>query len=324
LSQTIHLSIDAMGGDLGPRLSVPASLSFLKKHPNVSITLVGDLEQIRAELGGFEHSQLKLAPSEGLVSMSDKPGAVLRRGKSTSMWQAVEMVANGSAQGCLSAGNTGALMAISRHLLGMREGFDRPAICKAMPSKGGACQLLDLGANIECSPELLAQFAVLGVETARVAGHERSRVGLLNIGVEDQKGYEDLHVAAKLMAEDGSYEFIGFVEADQIYSGVADVIVCDGFAGNVALKASEGVVRYIRREIKQWYGQTWFRKALGLMFWPLLLSFHSRFDPDRYNGACFVGLNGVVVKSHGGANKRGYEYALSATYAYALNRSIAT
>lgn len=299
-----------MGGDQGPRSYVRACLKFLSCRPNVRLTLFGDSELISTYLPASSPAGLLVQHASTHVDTSDKPGAALRTKRDSSMAMAVKQVADGAAHACVSAGNTGALMAFGLHYLKVVDGIDRPAICKAMPSIGGCCYLLDIGANIQCSAQNLLQFAVLGSRFAQLGGIERPRVGLLNVGTEAQKGADVQRDAALCLSSDDRILYVGFVEGGDIYRDVADVVVCDGFSGNVLLKASEGAAELMRASLKSTFKRNIWTRLSGILVYPLLSSWQSRFDPSRYNGAVFLGLNGTIVKSHGSAGEAGLVNAL--------------
>lgn len=303
-----------MGGDLGPRLSIAASLKFLQKHPQNSLTLVGDESQIKKNLLnypllGSQADAICIHHALDSITMDERPSTALRHKRDSSMALAVKMVADGDADACVSAGNTGAMMAFGLHLLRALPGIDRPAICKAMPTKEGPCFLLDLGANTECSADSLYQFAIMGASVARLSGIRVPRVGLINVGVEAYKGRDEQQQAAQRLAGVKEIEFVGFVEGGDIYQGSIDVAVCDGFTGNVLLKASEGAVELMQYSLKQIFRG--FRGGVaGWIAKPFIRSWRNQYDPSRYNGASLLGLNGVVVKSHGGASEEGFVASL--------------
>ena len=302
---TITIALDAMGGDHGPRVTVAAALSFLESQPEACIALVGQSGAIESELrrlAAVPNERLRVVPATEVVRMDEPPAQALRTKRDSSMRVAVSLLRDGHADACVSAGNTGALMAVAHFILKTLPGIDRPAIVTALPTLNGHVHLLDLGANVECTGEHLRQFAVMGVIVATaVDGKERPSVGLLNVGVEDIKGNDVVKAAAQLLAHSG-LNYIGYVEGDGIYAGHADVVVCDGFVGNIALKTSEGLARMIRAFLKEEFGRTMLTRLAGLVARPVLRAFARRVDPKRYNGATLVGLNGVVVKSHGGAD----------------------
>lgn len=302
---TITVALDAMGGDHGPRVTVSAALSFLDSHADARVALVGQPEAIHEELrrlGARMPERLTLVPATEVVRMDEPPAQALRGKKDSSMRVAITLVREGRADACVSAGNTGALMAVGHFVLKTVPGIDRPAIVTALPTMHGHVHLLDLGANVECTPEQLRQFAVMGAIVATaVDGKDKPSVGLLNVGVEDIKGNEVVKAAAQLLQASG-LNYVGYVEGDGIYTGRIDVIVCDGFVGNIALKTSEGLARMIRHFMKEEFQRHLGTRLAGLIARPVLRAFSRRVDPKRYNGATLVGLNGVVVKSHGSAD----------------------
>ncbi len=302
---TITIALDAMGGDHGPRVTISAALAFLKARPEACIALVGQPDAIGGELrrlAAAPSERLQVVPASEVVRMDEPPAQALRTKRDSSMRVALNLLRDGRADACVSAGNTGALMAVAHFVLKTLPGIDRPAIVTALPTLNGHVHLLDLGANVDCTTENLRQFAVMGViVAAAVDGKERPSVALLNVGVEDIKGNEVVKAAAQLLGNSG-LNYIGYIEGDGIYTGGADVIVCDGFVGNIALKASEGVARMIRAFLKEEFGRNMFTLLAGLVARPVLKAFARRVDPKRYNGATLVGLNGVVVKSHGSAD----------------------
>lgn len=310
------IAIDCMGGDHGPSVTVPAALAFLRNHPNTRVILVGQEALTRPLLAiPAEFSdRCSLRHASQIVAMDEAPALALRNKKDSSMRVAINLVKEGEAQACVSAGNTGALMAISRFVLKMLPGIDRPAICTTMPTMKGHVHMLDLGANVDCTPEHLLQFGVMGAMLASaVDRQERPTVGLLNIGEEDIKGSEVVKRAAALLRE-SDLNFIGNVEGDGIYKGHADVVVCDGFVGNVALKTAEGVAQMLGSFLKQEFKRNLLTKLAGLLALPVLKAFKHRLDHRRYNGASLLGLKGVVVKSHGSADIFAFEQAINRAY----------
>ncbi len=307
-----------MGGDHGPRVTVAASLRFLEDHTDARVILVGLENEVRGALGGVRSPALDRASvhaASEVVEMREAPANALRGKKDSSMRVAVNLVKDGVAQACVSAGNTGALMAISRFVLKTLPGIDRPAIASQLPTRKGVTTALDLGANVNCTPEQLVQFAVMGSAlVAAVDGIERPTVGLLNIGEEDIKGNEVVKQAAELLKTSG-LNFYGNVEGDDIYKGTTDVIVCDGFVGNVALKTSEGLALMLSDFLREEFTRNPSRKLLALFALPVLRAFKRRVDPRRYNGATLIGLKGVVVKSHGAADVLAFRHALMKAYA---------
>lgn len=309
----VRVAIDCMGGDHGPEVSIPASIAFLKRNPDASIVLVGRKEEIASVLKGAGTemgSRLEIRHAEQVVEMDEAPAAALRAKKDSSMRRAIELVRDGDAQACVSAGNTGALMAISRFVLKMLPGIDRPAIGKVLPTTSGKTLVLDLGANVDCSAENLLQFGVMGAALVSATEHvAEPRVGLLNIGEEDIKGNEIVKRAADLLRR-SNLNFIGNVEGNDIYHGKADVVVCDGFVGNVLLKTSEGLARMVGQFLREEFGRNIFTRIAAVVAMPVLNAFKKRVDARRYNGASLLGLNGVVVKSHGSADQLAFGYAL--------------
>jgi glycerol-3-phosphate acyltransferase PlsX len=311
----ITVAIDAMGGDHGAHVTVPAALAILRRDTDVNIVLVGLVEVIEAELRVHRaavSSRLRIHPASEVVTMDDPPALALRNKKDSSMRVAVNLVKSGEANACVSAGNTGALMAISRFVLKMLPGIDRPAIASVLPTLNGHTHVLDLGANVDCSAEHLLQFGIMGAMLVAAVEHkERPSVGLLNIGEEDIKGNEVVKRAAELLRASG-LNFYGNVEGNDIYKGTTDVVVCDGFVGNVALKASEGLAKMVGELLKQEFKRNLLTKLAGLMATPVMNAFKRRVDPRRYNGASLLGLRGIVVKSHGGADIFAFEHAIEA------------
>jgi glycerol-3-phosphate acyltransferase PlsX len=309
-----------MGGDHGPSVVVPAAVQILAERPDLSLVLVGDETVLVQELArhhGQDHARLRIQHASQRVDMDELPSQALRGKKDSSMRVAVDLVKRGEASACVSAGNTGALMAIARFVLKTIEGIDRPAIIAPIPCATGHVHVLDLGANVESSPEQLCQFAVMGSVLAEaVDSVHRPRVGLLNIGEEEIKGNERVRETAKALAT-MDLNYIGYVEGDGVYRGYADVIVCDGFVGNVALKTTEGVAWMIGQFLKQEFNRSPLTRLAGLVAMPVLRKLRSRIDPREYNGATLVGLRGIVVKSHGGADvvafRRAIEVALAET-----------
>ncbi|MDD3449670.1 MAG: phosphate acyltransferase PlsX [Gammaproteobacteria bacterium] len=308
------IALDAMGGDHGPSVVVPAALKQLDREPELRIILVGDREVLERELnsrGRVGDDRLRVHHASQKVEMDEPPAQALRNKKDSSMRVAINLVKQGEAGACVSAGNTGALMATARYVLKTLPGVDRPAIITALPTITGHTHVLDLGANVDCSAEHLFQFAVMGsVLVAAVDGNARPRVGLLNIGEEAIKGNEQVKEAAALLSGSDAINYIGYVEGDDIYKGSADVVVCDGFVGNVALKTSEGVAKMISHFMRQEFNRSWLTRIAGLLALPALRAFRDRVDPRRYNGASLVGLQGIVVKSHGSADELSFANAI--------------
>ena len=294
---TVTVAIDCMGGDHGPVVTVPAALDFLHKREDVEVILVGAEKSIRQYLRGVEHPRLRVRHASEVVEDS-------------SMRVAIDLVKSGEADACVSAGNTGALMAISRFVLKMLPGIERPAICAVLPTMSGHVHVLDLGANVDCSHEHLLQFGIMGASLVGAVEHkDRPSVGILNIGEEDIKGNEVVKLAAEQLKTSG-LNFVGNIEGDGIYKGEADVVVCDGFVGNVALKTSEGLAQMLATFLREEFGRNLLTRAVGLLALPVLKRFKQRVDHRRYNGACLLGLKGVVVKSHGSADAFAFCHAL--------------
>ncbi|MDM8547503.1 phosphate acyltransferase PlsX [Candidatus Venteria ishoeyi] len=308
------IALDAMGGDHGPQVVVPAALRMLKKHPELKLILVGDSAQIASFIGNQDapvQQRLSVHHASQVVAMNESPAKALRLKKDSSMRVAINLVKSGDAQACVSAGNTGALMATARFVLKTLPHIDRPAICTALPTKTGHTHMLDLGANVDSTAEHLLQFSVMGsVLTEAVDNLPNPRVGLLNIGEEDMKGNEQVKKAA-LLLEEAAINYIGFVEGDDIFKGTVDVIVCDGFVGNVALKTSEGVAQMITHYVKQAFKRNLLTKIAALFALPVIKTLRRQIDPRRYNGASLLGLQGIVIKSHGGADELAFTYAIS-------------
>jgi len=303
-----------MGGDHGPAAVVPAALKVLRRHQDrVQLILVGDEDTLRRALeghGGREGELLRIHHAAQAVDMDELPSQALRFKKDSSMRVSINLVKEGEADACVSAGNTGALMATARYVLKTLPGIDRPAICTQIPCIGGSFRMLDLGANVDCSAEHLFQFAVMGsVLTEASEDNPVPRIGLLNLGVEEIKGNDQVKQAAQLL-QGSALNYGGYVEADRMYQGVADVVVCDGFTGNVALKASEGVASVISRYLREEFTRNALTRIAGLVALPVLRALRRRLDPRRYNGASLLGLRGVVVKSHGGADYVAFEHAI--------------
>jgi len=307
------IALDAMGGDHGPEVTVAAAVDCLQSHPNLSLILVGLEPALREQLARFEQvpeERLKIHHASQVVTMDDPPSKALRNKRDSSMRVAINLVRDGEADACVSAGNTGALMATARFVLKTIPGIDRPAIIVSLPSAHGHTHILDMGANVDCSAEHLLQFAVMGYELVQaVENKEAPRVGLLNIGEEEIKGNEQVKQAYRLLS-DSYLNFIGYVEGDDIFSGEVDIVVTDGFVGNVALKSIEGFARLLGQSLKDAFQLNWYTKLVGLLAVPVLKPFKRRFDPRRYNGATLLGLRGVVIKSHGNADRKSFANAI--------------
>jgi len=311
MSSEVTIALDAMGGDFGPEVVVPAALRAIADDPDLRIILVGDENLLHAALArapatdraGIQHASQT-------VGMDEAPSNALRNKKDSSMRVAIDLVKNGVAGACVSAGNTGALMATARFVLKMLPGIDRPAICTSLPTMTGHTWMLDLGANVDCNAEHLLQFALMGsVLAGAVDNNPQPRIGLLNIGEEEIKGNEQVREAARLLAA-SPLNYSGFAEGDDIYKGTFDVIVCDGFVGNISLKSVEGVAKMIAYFIRQEFTRNLLTRLAGLIALPVLRSFRRRIDPRRYNGASLLGLKGIVVKSHGSADVLSFANAI--------------
>ncbi|MFZ5567502.1 MAG: phosphate acyltransferase PlsX [Pseudomonadota bacterium] len=317
----ITIAVDCMGGDHGPRVTLAACRNFLEHHPEAELLLVGLAEPLAA----LRHARARVVPATEVVGMDDPIEVALRKKKDSSMRVAIEQVKAGAAQAAVSAGNTGALMAIARYVLKTVDGIDRPAIATQLPNAtGGATTVLDLGANVDCTAEHLLQFAVMGSALVSVLRDEANpSVGLLNIGEEVIKGNEVIKKAGELLrsaANSGDLNFYGNVEGNDIFKGTTDIVVCDGFVGNVALKTSEGLASMIGGFLKEEFSRNILTKIAAIFALPVLLAFKKRVDHRRYNGAALLGLRGLVFKSHGSADELAFEQALNRAYDAARNQ----
>jgi glycerol-3-phosphate acyltransferase PlsX len=313
VSKVLTIALDVMGGDHGPDVVLPAALRFLKKRDDFKLLLVGDRDVIEAglkNLGAADNARLDIQHASQSVEMDELPSRALRFKKDSSMRVAIDMVKEGRAQACVSAGNTGALMATARFVLKTLPGIDRPAICTSLPSITGHTWMLDLGANIDSSAQHLFQFGLMGSVLARaVDGNPSPKVGLLNIGEEEMKGNDTIREAAALLAA-SPLNYVGFVEGDDIYTGKVDVVACDGFVGNISLKSTEGAAKLIYHFIKREFTRNIFTRLAALVAMPVLKAFQKQVDPRRYNGASLLGLRGSVIKSHGGADALAFSSAI--------------
>ena len=307
-----------MGGDHGVSVTVPAALAMINKHPELGLILVGRQDEIAVELArhhSTESGRLRVHHAAQVVAMDEPPAQALRAKKDSSMRVAVNLVKAGEASACVSAGNTGALMATARFVLKTLPGIDRPAIMTALPTIAGHVHVLDLGANVDCTPEQLLQFGIMGsILVATTEGKTRPSVRLLNIGEEDIKGNETVKKAAELLRQ-SKVNYGGYIEGDEIYTGTMDVVVCDGFVGNVALKTSEGLAQMVSHILKQEFRRTAWTRLAGLVAMPVLRAFRRRLDHRRYNGASLVGLSGIVIKSHGSADVLAFGHAIEVALA---------
>jgi glycerol-3-phosphate acyltransferase PlsX len=301
-----------MSGDLGAEVVVRAAYQVLRKNSQLGLLLVGDKDELRGHVTRIvgDEARLSIVHASEVVEMSDSPVDAMRKKKDSSMRVAINLVKEGKAEACVSAGNTGALMATSKYVLKMLPGIDRPAIITELPAKGGSLHMLDLGANTLCTAEHLFQFAVMGsIVTADITGIERPRVALLNIGAEDTKGHDTVKDAAAMLNV-STLNYVGFIEGSELFSGRADVVVTDGFTGNVALKTMEGTVGLAAHYLKRSFSRNLFSKVQALCARPVLKHFAGRLDSRKYNGATLVGLNGIVIKSHGSADSYAFEHAI--------------
>ena len=309
----VTVAIDCMGGDHGAHVTVPAATDFLRQNQGTSVILVGDQDAIARELrstNAASGARVRIHHASEVVAMDESPALALRNKKDSSMRVAIDLVKDGAASACVSAGNTGALMAISRFVLKTLPGIDRPAIASVLPTlKGNTC-VLDLGANVDCTAEHLLQFGIMGSElVASVEHRDRPTIGLLNVGEEDIKGNEVVKRAAELLKASG-LNFYGNVEGDDIYKGTTDVVVCDGFVGNVALKTSEGLAQMLATYLREEFGRSVLTRVAGAVALPVLNAFKRRVDHRRYNGATLLGLRGIVIKSHGSADAFAFGFAI--------------
>ncbi len=326
---TASLAVDVMGGDYGPPVTLPACRALLDLHSHCRVLLVGQPEAMQSGLrqhGLADHPRAQVVPVTEVITMDDSVEVALRRKKDSSMRRAIELVKDGSADACVSSGNTGALMAVARYVLKTLPGIDRPAIATYLPNaRGTGTLMLDLGANVDCEAEHLLQFAVMGTAFASAGGHPNPRVGLLNIGEEVLKGNEMIKRAGELLRgaqAEGRLNFFGNVEGNDIFKGTTDIVVCDGFVGNVALKASEGLAQMLTGMIREEFTRTPLSRLLAFAAMPVLKRFRKRVDPRRYNGAALLGLRGLVVKSHGSADAFSFQQALERAHEAAVGRVV--
>ncbi|MBL7480947.1 phosphate acyltransferase PlsX [Legionella bononiensis] len=322
----ITIAVDAMGGDHGLSVVIPACVRAAKKNPDLKIILVGVQDKVTASLkkhGVLSSNQFTVVHASEVVTMDELPSHALRNKKDSSMRVAINLVKEGRAQACVSAGNTGALMATARFVLKTLPGIDRPAIISELPTIKGKTWVIDLGANVDSCAEHLFQFAVMGSALIQaIEKKSKPKIALLNIGVEEIKGNDQVKRTAHMLAECSVMNYIGYVEGDHFYTGDVDLVVCDGFVGNVALKASEGLAKLLLTLLKESFNRNWFAKLAGLIALPALKHLKNRLDPSRYNGASMLGLNGIVIKSHGGANELGFEYAIEQAVLEAQNNVV--
>ena len=314
LSVATHsiISLDAMSGDLGAEVVVRAANQALRKNAQLELILVGDENELQDHVTRIigDEPRLSIAHASEVVEMSDSPVDAMRKKKDSSMRVAIDLVKEGKAAACVSAGNTGALMGTAKFVLKMLPGIDRPAIITELPAKGGSLHMLDLGANTVCTADHLFQFAVMGsIVTEDITGIKNPRVALLNIGAEDSKGHDTVKDAAAMLTA-STLNYVGFIEGSELFSGKADVVVTDGFTGNVALKTMEGTVGLAAHYLKRAFTRNLFAKLQALFARPVLRHLADRMDSRKYNGATLVGLNGIVIKSHGSADSYAFEHAI--------------
>lgn len=312
MAQPLAIAVDVMSGDLGCEISVRGAMRAKQTHPEIDLILVGDTEQIKQHLRSDDQDGFTLAPAAGVVAMDEIPARAIRR-RDTSMRRALELVAEGRAAAAVSAGNTGALLGLGAVLLKITDGIDRPAIASFIPNRNATdyCCMLDLGANVECTPKMLEDFAIMGSALYQaVRGIATPRVGLLNIGEEAFKGTKNIKEASDLLEQNARINFIGNVEGYDIFHGSADVIVCDGFTGNIALKVTEGLAQMLAGIVKTAFTETLLARACGVLALPVINRLRNKLDHRPYNGACFLGLNGIVVKSHGNADAVAFAAAI--------------
>ena len=310
----MRVALDIMSGDESPRSRIRAALRALNTFSYLELLLVGDTDLLQSylnDVGHYDRDRLALVHTDATVAMDEKPSLALRTKRHSSMWQALECVSDGRADACVSAGNTGALMAMGRFVLKTFAGVDRPAIAASVPSRNGSTLLLDVGANIDCTSMQLFQFAIMGSQLAgAVHGIDRPRIGLLNVGTEEIKGNERVRAAHQRLNEHQQLNYIGYVEGHNIFSDHIDVVVCDGFAGNIALKTGEGVASLIADTLAEIFSRNLVTQGLAVLLSPLLKEFNRKVDPELHNGASLLGLQGTVIKSHGGADEKGFYRAI--------------
>jgi glycerol-3-phosphate acyltransferase PlsX len=326
----ITIAIDAMGGDHGLSVIIPACIRAAQRNSDLNLLLVGDESQVVKHLkkqgvtiGSPGAAQFSVVHASEVVEMDELPSQVLRNKKDSSMRVAISLVKDGRAAACVSAGNTGALMATARFVLKTLPGIDRPAIIASLPTKKGSTRVIDLGANVDSCAEHLFQFAVMGSALIQAVDKKpRPRIALLNIGVEEIKGNDQVKRTAHMLAECDLMNYVGYVEGDQFFSGEVDLIVCDGFVGNVALKASEGIAKLLSDVLKDTFTRNWLSKFIGFIASPILSHVKKSMNPAQYNGASMLGLNGIVIKSHGSAQQEGFQFAIEQAVSQAQNNVV--
>ena len=308
----ITIALDAMSGDNGLNVTVGATLKALKLHPDIKIIMVGIEDKIKEAVGEIP-DRLQIHHASQIVEMNESPTSAMRNKKDSSMRVSLNLVKEGKADAVVSAGNTGALMATSRYVLKMLSNIDRPVLCTALPGEKGPVWMLDLGANIDADAEQLLQFGLMGAALVKVLLQRQPRVGLLNVGSEEIKGNDKVKKASELLKV-SKLNYLGYIEGDEIFKSKVDLVVCDGFVGNVALKSIEGLAKQVSRYIKIEISKNWLRKMMAILVMPILKSLKTRLDTRTYNGASLLGLGGVVIKSHGGTDETGMLAALTVAY----------
>ncbi|KMT64769.1 phosphate acyltransferase PlsX [Catenovulum maritimum] len=310
----LTIALDAMGGDFGPPITIPASLEMLAENPQLRLIVCGDKYQITPLLKNKPYNltqRLEVIHCSQVVAMGDKPSAALRTKADSSMRKILDLVKEGTASACVSAGNTGALLTMAFYVLKMLPGIKRPALVTAIPNADGhKTFILDLGANVECDEHILHQFALMGSVVSEKNKLDNPRIGLLNVGEEEIKGSDKVKKAAQLIRQDKSLNYIGYVEGNDIFSGKTDVVVCDGFVGNVALKSCEGLALAVVKSIKTLARENWRSRIFAAIALPMFKKLYKQMNPDHYNGASLLGLRGIVIKSHGNASKDAFKYAI--------------
>ncbi|GHD45198.1 phosphate:acyl-[acyl carrier protein] acyltransferase [Marinobacter persicus] len=310
VSTPVTIAIDAMSGDHGPAVVVPAALEAVRENEALSIVLVGIRSELEALLRDG-HARIRVVEAADVVKMNERPSHALRHKRNSSMAIALGLVRDGEAQGCVSAGNTGALMAFGRSIIRMYPGIERPAIAKLIPSLRGRCHVLDLGANVDSTAENLYQYALMGsLMATAICNQPEPRIALLNVGEEEIKGNEQVRLASHMLAQCETLNYIGYVEGSDLFRDVADVVVCDGFVGNIALKTGEGVAGLLIELLEKAFTRSLYGRFVGLLARPILGRLLRQVDPSRHNGASLLGLQGVVIKSHGNANERAIRAAI--------------
>lgn len=315
MGSEVHLAVDTMSGDLGLRVSVPASLQILQQQPHLHLHLIGEPHALEESLSAHavrDASRIQIIPSTAVIAMDARPAAVLRRAAGSSIQVALDHLKAGEVTGLVSAGNTGVLMALARRSIGMLPGYTRPACCSPFPVKEGRCYMLDLGANVDCSAQHLHEFAAMGSVLASALDDIQSpRVALLSNGSEEGKGNDSIRLAYQRIKEDKQLNFVGAIEGSLLHNGIADVIVCDGLLGNVALKVAEGTASLAAELVRESFTRHWWSRITGLLAAPQLRDVSTSLSVDAHGGAFLLGLQGVVVKTHGGSSEKGFVAAIA-------------